>query len=664
MSRGLYFYLALQNLKKNRKTCLPYLLTCICSVTMFYFMSFLANNPGMDQVPEGRNLVTILNMGTCVIAVFSFIFLIYTNSFLMKRRKKELGLYNILGMEKKHIGWVLMWETLMNAVCSLAGGILLGVLGSKLIFLVLLKLLCLPVQLGFYVPFKSVCLTAVLFGVIFLLTCLNNLRQVHMASPSELLKGSNVGEKEPKTRWLLVIAGVVCLGAGYWLTITTTSIMDALGNFLIAVLLVMAGTYCLFIAVSVAILKLLKRCRRFYYQTSHFTAVSGMIFRMKQNVAGLANICILSTGVLLMTATTVCLYIGREEILKARFPQEVSISAYHIDEKQWAGLQDIEKQVLEEENLKMQKPLSWRTAGFAAVVQGEQMNLISEDETWQSFQEEDQAAEVVLVPLEDYNAVTGEERSLTQNQVLLYVNKKGVDGRKKVFLGSKEWEVAEELPELFTESKVSEPMVNTYYLIMDSVDTVINIQRETTGEETLTYQKAYNLSGDSETFEDAENRLGGRMNEAVPDPAYVHVDGRQLNRASFYSLYGSLFFLGVFLGLLFLMATALIIYYKQISEGYDDRQKFEIMQKVGMSKREVARTISSQILMVFFLPLVTAVMHIGFAFPLVRRIMRMFNLYNTGLFVTCTLAAIGCFALVYAAIYILTARMYYKIVNE
>ena len=365
-----------------------------------------------------------------------------------------------------------------------------------------------------------------------------------------------------------------------------------------------------------------------------------------------------------MTATTVCLYIGREEILKARFPQEVSISAYHIDEKQWAGLQDIEKQVLEEENLKMQKPLSWRTAGFAAVVQGEQMNLISEDETWQSFQEEDQAAEVVLVPLEDYNAVTGEERSLTQNQVLLYVNKKGVDGRKKVFLGSKEWEVAEELPELFTESKVSEPMVNTYYLIMDSVDTVINIQRETTGEETLTYQKAYNLSGDSETFEDAENRLGGRMNEAVPDPAYVHVDGRQLNRASFYSLYGSLFFLGVFLGLLFLMATALIIYYKQISEGYDDRQKFEIMQKVGMSKREVARTISSQILMVFFLPLVTAVMHIGFAFPLVRRIMRMFNLYNTGLFVACTLAAIGCFALVYAAIYILTARMYYKIVNE
>ena len=663
MNKGLYLKLALQNLKKNRKTCLPYLLTCICSVTMFYFMSFLAHNPGMEQVPESRSLVSILNMGTCVIAIFSFIFLIYTNSFLTKRRQKELGLYNILGMEKRHIGWVLMWETLINAVCSLTGGILLGILGSKLIFLVLLKLLCLPVQLGFYVPVESVCMTGALFAVIFLLSCLNNLRQVHMASPAELLKGSSVGEKEPKTRWLLAAAGVVCLGVGYWIAVTTTSILDTLGNFLIAVLLVMAGTYCLFIAVSVAVLKLLQKCKKFYYQTSHFTAVSGMIYRMKQNAAGLANICILSTGVLLLTATTVCLYIGREEILKGRYPKEVSISAYDIDEKQWARLQEIEKQLLDEENLQMKEPVSWRTADFAAVVQGERMDIASE-EMGQVLAEEDQMAGVVLVPLEDYNAAMGEDRSLDPDQILLFVNRKGMDGRKKVSLAGREWKVAEELPELFAESKVSEPMINTYYLIMDSVDTVKSIQRETTGEEMLTYQKSYNLSGSSEKFEDAENQLGIRMNGAVSDAAYVYVDGRQLNRASFYSLYGSLFFLGIFLGLLFLMATALIIYYKQISEGYDDRQKFEIMQKVGMSKREVARTISSQILMVFFLPLLTAVMHIGFAFPLVRRIMKMFNLYNTGLFVTCTLAAIGCFALVYAAIYILTARMYYKIVNE
>lgn len=364
-----------------------------------------------------------------------------------------------------------------------------------------------------------------------------------------------------------------------------------------------------------------------------------------------------------MTATTVCLYIGREEILKGRYPKEVSISAYDIDEKQWARLQEIEKQLLDEENLQMKDPVSWRTANFAAVVQGEQMDIVSE-EMGQVLAEEDQMAGVVLVPLEDYNAATGEERSLGPDQILFFVNKKGMDGRKKVSLAGREWKVAEELPELFAESKVSEPMIKTYYLIMDSVETVKSIQRETTKEEMLTYQKSYNLSGSSEKFEDAENQLGIRMNGAVSDLAYVYVDGRQLNRASFYSLYGSLFFLGILLGLLFLMATALIIYYKQISEGYDDRQKFEIMQKVGMSKREVARTISSQILMVFFLPLLTAVMHIGFAFPLVRRIMKMFSLYNTGLFVTCTLAAIGCFALVYAAIYILTARMYYKIVNE
>ena len=667
MSKGFYFKLALQNMKKNKRTCLPYLFTCVCSVMMYYFMSFLTLNPGMDKMPSGRNVRSIMGMGTAVITIFSLVFLFYTNSFLMKRRKKELGLYNILGMEKKHIGLMLFCETFINGVVSLALGLLLGILGSKLIFLFLLKLLSFPATLGFYVAGKSIVRALTLFGVIFLLSYLNNLRQIHMANPAELLQGGNVGEKEPKTRWLLVILGIFCLGGGYWIAVTTESPMEAISYFFVAVVLVMAGTYCLFVAVSVAALKTLRKWKGFYYKTRHFTAVSGMIFLMKQNAVGLANICILSTGVLLMISTTVCLYIGREEIVAGRYPQEVSISAHHIELEEWEELQRAEQNVLQKWVLEQENPLFWRDVQIAVILQGERMVSLSEDDEDKMLTVGmEKIAGVAFIPLEDYNACMGENRSLEPGQALLFTNHKGLDGRKELVIDEEQWEIVEELPEIFAENKVGDPMLNNYYVVVDSVETMERMAEEKPTLGGLTYQKSYDLSGDPKVFEQAEDELSARAAELASQSKqdyYVQVGARELNRRNFYQTYGGLFFLGIFLGLLFLMATALIIYYKQLSEGYEDRQRFEIMQKVGMSKREVRRSISSQILIVFFLPLFTAMVHIGFAFPLMKRLLALMNLYNVGLFAVCTLATIGCFALVYGVIYALTARTYYRIVN-
>lgn len=662
MRRGFYLKLALQNMAKNKRTCLPYLFTCICSVMMYYFMSFLTLNPGMEQMPSGQNVQSIMRLGTGVITIFSLIFLFYTNSFLMKRRKKELGLYNILGMEKKHIGWVLFWETLVNAVISLILGLLLGILGSKLIFLFLLRLLDFPVTFGFFISVQSIRATVFLFGGIFLLSFFNNLWQISRADPVELLRGGNVGEKEPKTRWFLALAGISCLGGGYWIAVTTESVLAALPYFFVAVVLVMAGTYCLFVAVSVAVLKLLRSWKGFYYQTEHFTAISGMIYRMKQNAVGLANICILSTGVLLMISTTVCLFIGREAIVAGRYPREVSVAAHGIDEAAFERSQEIESQVLAQWDLKQENVVTCRSVQMIAWDQGDDLVGLTGDGDF--LEKMEKIVGVAFIPLEDYNACMGEERTLEPGEVLFFTNKKGMDGRSELAIDGERWTVAEELDTFFTEKKVGSPMINTYYLVVDSVETLKRLTESDAVSEDIIYQKDYDLSGDPEVFEEAEEQLSQQLAPLAEDPAYIQVGGRERNRRSFYSTYGGLFFLGIFLGLLFLMATVLIIYYKQLSEGYEDRQRFEIMQKVGMSKREVRRSISSQILIVFFLPLVTAVVHIGFAFPLMRRLLALMNLYDTRLFAGCTLATIGCFALVYAAIYVLTARTYYRIVNE
>ncbi len=658
MNKGLYRKLAWQNMKNHHRTYVPYILTCICTTAMFYIMNFLNASQGVKKLPHGRDIQMILAMGTGVIAIFSVIFLFYTNSFLMKKRKKEIGLYNILGMEKKHIARVLLWEIFIVAIISILSGIFLGIVGSKLMFMILLKLIGMPVPLGFEISVDVIKNTAALFCAIYLLSYLNNLRQIHLARPVELLSGSQVGEREPKSNWLLVILGVLCLGSGYYIAITTESVLTALAYFFPAVVLVMIGTYCLFTAISIVALKLLRKNRKFYYKTRHFISVSGLIYRMKQNAVGLANICILSTGVLLMISTTVSLYVGREDVLRERYPKEIQIQ---VEDENEENMEKISSQLLKEYDLKAKDELKFHFT--SEVMLQEKDGFVSRSKKQGASEAANDIAGVVYIPLEEYNHYMGRSVELRENEALLFVNTRKAYGKDEIKIKDQIFRIKEELEKIFIDVKSYLPTTRTYYLVVKDLDIAKRMTDDSDYGNPVSSFLMYDLEGDETKFSDFSQAVMDKMREVYPPDTYFMVEGRTGNRDTFQKIDGGFLFLGVFLGCLFLMGTTLIIYYKQVSEGYEDHQRFQIMRKVGLSKREVKASIRSQILLVFFLPLVMAMVHIVMAFPLISRLMALMYLTNMPLFAVCTAATVLVFVVVYAVIFLLTARTYNKIVN-
>lgn len=660
MSRFFYAKLAATNLKKNAQTYLPYILTCICTVMMYYIMGFLSENEGLGNMAGGSHMQTILSLGSYVIAIFATIFLFYTHSFLIKRRKKEFGLFNILGMEKKHISKVLMFETLYVAVISLGAGLLGGILFSKLIFMVLLKILNFEVPLGFSVSGPALAAVPLLFGGIFLLTLLNTLRQIHLAKPVELLKGGQTGEKEPQTKWLLVMIGTLSLGGGYYISLTTQSPLAALTQFFIAVILVMVGTYCLFTAGSIAVLKLLRRNKSYYYQTRHFTAVAGMMYRMKQNAIGLANICIMATAVLVMVSTTVSLYIGMEDVLRTRYPQNIMISTPVPAHQSAEGLQMSVHKVLAQHRLEGKNMLDYRYADFAGNQEGD--TVITDESKISNASSS--VRQFYVIPLEDYNRLTNRTASLGDNEIMIY-SSRNVYEEDTLTVLNRTFTVKERLDSFFENSLDRVSIMGNYYIVVKDID-IVKAMEKARAEENgydpsgyryyLGFDLDANEAGISAVYQDIRTAVGS----AYPDS---RIESPVAAKASFFAVYGGLFFLGIFLGALFIMATVLIIYYKQVSEGYDDKARFEIMQKVGMSREEVKGSIRSQVLTVFFLPLLTAGIHIAFAFPIITKLLAVLNLTNVGLFAWCTVGTILVFALLYAIVYGLTAKVYYRIVS-
>ena len=653
MSKLFYPKLALTNIRKNRQTYFPYILACIGSIMMFYIMHSISTSPGLLQMSGGETILLILNLGNIVIGFFSAIFLFYTNSFLIKRRKKEIGLYNILGMEKKHIARMLFYETLFTALIALALGLAGGMLLSKLMFWLLLRLLNFSVPIAFGVSLQSVGTTATLFALIFLATLFFTLRQIHVANPVELLRGGQVGEKEPKTKGLLAVIGVLCLGAGYYLALWVESPVDAIFVFFVAVLLVMAGTYALFTAGSIAILKLLRRNKRFYYQTKHFTAVSGMIYRMKQNALGLANICILSTAVLVVLSTTVCLYVGREEVVNRMYPRDVAVYGKESSEAQFQQTLQLTREQAQQHGLTLENELAYRYEPYAAIRDGSVFFLDANSYDYTSV------CQLILMTQEEYNRIQGDSVTLARDEALIY----GLDGRyggDAITLGGQRFVIRQELDTMNT-AEQSGQLIKAYYVVLADEAVIRDIARGA-GLEPPAGMKFYighDLRGDLE----AQDAYTGGLSEQVVENRAGYVDSRRESQAAFYSLYGGFFFLGIFLGILFLMATALIIYYKQVSEGYDDKARFEIMQKVGMSRQEIKATIRSQIVMVFFLPLAAAVVHIAFAFSVITQLLSIFGLTNFRLFLGCTAATIALFAVIYFIVYSWTQRVYYRIVE-
>lgn len=642
MNNFIYEKLAVTNLKNNRKTYVPYIFTGVLTVMMFYIIDALSRGKGITQ----DTLKICLQYATGVIIVFAVIFLFYTNSFLIKRRKKEIGVYNILGMGKRHIARMMAVETILTAGISILGGLVFGIIFGKLMYLLLLKILHNSVDMQFSVNGTAIVQTVILFAGIFLLTYLYNILQIQMVNPVELLHGGNQGEKEPKSRWLLVIVGVAALGNGYWIALTTEAPLEVLLKFFVAVVCVIIGTYALFIAGSIVVLKILRKNKAYYYNPKHFTSVSGMIYRMKQNGAGLANICVLSTMVLVMVSTTVSLYAGMEDILDSRFPRDVSIVCNEADTNKEETLQRLIKEQCEKAGVKITDRVRYRYGSMNAVLKGNNLEKVEQ------YYPDNHFYYVEMITQEEYNRIEKQNVSLKEQEILTYTTN-GKCGKKQINIAGQNYQVKKELSEMTSQPKSTAEMYKTLYIVFANAEQIERI-------ESFSYADKFNLKGDDGKQKETLEQIQNEFYEKFPDGT---MESRMLSRSSFYELYGGLFFIGIYLGSMFIMATVLIIYYKQISEGYDDRERYQIMQKVGMSKKEVKRSIRSQVLSVFFLPLVVAAIHVAVAFKVMTKILGVLNLTNVSLFAVCTIITIAVFAVFYIIVYSITAKEYYRIVN-
>ena len=672
MHKGIFSRLAKQNIRNNKSTYIPYIITCIFCIAMIYMMEFLRDCPTLDQaVRQADEVRMIVFTGEIVVEIFCIIFLIYSNSFLMKRRQKEIGLYNILGLERNHIGIVMFLETIITSIGSLAGGIAAGIIGSKLALLLLLKLLHIPSVLGFYISVKGIFTCLFMFGIIFLMILFLNLAKIHLSRPVELLRGNNTGEKEPVAKWLMALIGFICLGAGYYLAVTTESPIKAITIFLLAVILVMAGTYLLFTAGSIVILKFLRRRKSFYYRTGNFISISGMLYRMKQNAIGLASICILSTGVLLMIAMTVSIYFGMNDIMLNRYPYDVDMSVTSISEEECQTAIEAFEKAIADNKVPVEKSVEEIYLDIVCSKNGDQI-LIKPANT---IRNSDSVLVLSLLDQAEYERLTGISANLNDGEIFAWypsaVQKDSVTVDETEFT-VKKW--LDKNPLTCGEDAVSDNAVlvvtDEDFKKFDEMRTEMykGVSSAPAGED-LTLHLGLDITGSETDKIDfgtpvMEVVKDLKKNGGLSENSWITSVIRQQEYESYYADNGSLLFIGIFLGSLFLMGTAMIIYYKQISEGYEDQKRFEIMQKVGLSRREVRSSVRRQILMVFFLPLLMAMLHITMAFPMIRRMLLLFGMTNTKLFIGCTAGTVLIFAVVYGLIYLMTARSYYHIVER
>lgn len=668
----LYFKLAKTNLSNNKPFYIPYIISSIITVAMLYMMSFLSDNKGLNKIMGADSLAIIFRLGVGIIVIFSYIFLFYTNSFIIKRRKKEIGVYNILGMEKRHLSKVLFVETIYSAIISLVCGIIVGIAFSEFILMVLYGIIGIHKTVEFFVNIHGIILCVVSFGILFLLTFLYNFMQIKLANPIELLRGTNVGEREPKTKIFMTIVGVVCLAIAYYIAITTENPLNVLTLFFVAVLLVIIGTFALFTAGSIALLKLLRNNKKFYYNKRHFMAVSGMLYRMKQNAAGLASICILSTMVLVVISTTVSMYVGIQDELMARYPNDVCVTVDYnsvIDKSS-----EIEKAIFDEidsAEVKNKKAFS-----YLSVFVGQKGDNFTTDKEHLSYQN---SYLFYILSKDDFikrdNSFKDKIGNISKGEAVVVLNKKY--DKKDIKIFGKNYKVNKSFEHMEDNDLYMISTLNGLgYIILDndeSVQELYDMQEKMLGKGANYYTnkirfdfKSGNKKQKAAAYKKIDNVVKKYFKENKNDKKEISsywVESRQENEQNFYLLYGGLFFLGIFLGTMFLMVTVMIIFYKQITEGYDDRERYQILEKVGMSSREVKDTIKLQIRIVFVLPIFAAAVHVTAAFPMVNRLLKMLNLNNEKLFAGCLAATIIVFAVIYYLVFKVTSRAYYKIVK-
>ena len=630
---------------------------------MYYMVSSLSMNPNMMNMIGGDVMQQILSLGIYVITVFAVIFLFYTNSFLIKRRKRDFGLFNILGMEKKHLSIVIALESMIVFLVSMVLGIGIGILLDKAFYLLIAKMLNASIALGFYISYQSIVNSIILFLIIFVLMYLFSLIQINLSNPIELLHGDQHGEKEPKTKWLLALIGLICLGTGYYMSVSIQDPVTAFAFFMVAVILVVIGTYMLFTAGSIVILKLLRKNKRYYYKTNHFISVSNMIYRMKQNAVGLGNICILSTMVLVMLSTTISLWVGMNDIIETRFPRDITVSINSVDSNQALYTIDDMNYAIEQAGIQTEDELVYRTLSVSAFNQGNTYTFGNEN---MSLQDISNVVVLYFITLDDYNRTEGTNVSLAPDEVLVFPSGKQFD-HKTIDIASNTFKVKGILDSIKADSNYSANLQNSMFVVVDSMDTLFmidDLQKQAYGDNASYIHTSYDFNLSKSEGMSVKEATDALIANYPGDTTYMMVDTQEGNYEDLLSLYASFLFIGIFLSFLFIMATVLIMYYKQITEGYEDKKRFEIMQKVGLDKREVKKTINSQVLTVFFLPLVVAAIHIVFAFPMIEKMLRLLYLDNTNLYIMTTVICFGVFALVYVLIYFLTSKVYYGIVRN
>ena len=671
-------------MKSNRRFYLPYILTVIGTAAAFYIMAAIVSDPGSKELAAGTSngpmyVSMFMTLGMFVLGLFSCIFLLYTNSFLMKRRQKELGLYSVLGMSKTNIAGIMVFEALYIALIGIGGGIAVGILLTKLVSLALFRLMRLPVPFGFSVQPIAIIIVVLFFAGLILLTLLANLAKVGRSRPVELLRGGNVGEKEPKANWFLTIVGVLFLGAGYAVAMLVDNPGMAVAVYFLAVFAVIIGTYCLFTSVSIAVLKALRRNKRYYYKAKHFISVSGMLYRMKRNAVGLANICILCTMVMVMVSGTLSLYLGSEEQVNTFCPADVVVeTTYYASSTE----DHVYNEETGEETIEYHTPYdaaamdAWFEDYFAAHKLTPSSAKAVEYYTFTAVDSEDHVSLVTAVTAETYAQLTGEAApELAPGEALAHVPSGYKFGDGLNFLDKDGNTLS---IQFVGEAQLSSAQVelNTAILSQSEDDDIVLVVPDTAallelvaGQENGSYvwRGQYDFDASDEALAAMVDDYFAASSEGDGvDAGYydvLRIDLRSETERDVYGLSGGFLFLGVFLGIVFLMATVLIIYYKQVSEGYEDNARFEIMRKVGLSEREARRAIRSQILTVFFMPILVAAIHIAFDFNLVVLLLRLFSLTNVKLTALCTLGTLLVFCAVYAVVYALTARSYYKIVR-
>lgn len=670
MKRVFYPKLALSGMCCSRRIYFPYILAGSVMVMMYYILSFLRRSPVIEKMEGGSVILTLLPLGCVVVAVFSLLLLFYASSFLVKQRYREFGLYSILGMDKRNITRVMFWDSLFSGLIAIAVGLVAGIALSKAAELTLLNMLDMEVSFELSIGLSALVRTLLVYSAIYFMLLLSSIIRVRRSKPLELMQSSRVGEKRPKCSRAAAVLGVILLGVAYYLAVSIEEPLTALFTFFIAVLLVIVGTYMLFVSGSVALCRLLQKNKSYYYKPAHFVSVSSMAFRMKRNGAGLASICILMTMVLVMISSTASLYFGEEDSLKRRYPGGVNISVTsgisdNLSDENISSVKDIILSYCTEK----EAILDYGSCSVAGMINenGITINVANADEVLISSYEN--LGYMYVVSLEDYNKMTGETKTLADDECMIYSSRISTRWETFGMEYGETYRVKERLAEYRENEEALAMIMPSVYVVINDTEKFLEPIKDlktALGESYIIYE--WNCYFDAASDEDEisaaneiEEKLRSYFKESAAD---ISVKSRSDQRGRFLEMYGSLFFLGIMLSIVFLLAAVLIIYYKQLSEGYEDRKRFDIMQKLGMTKCDIRKSINSQTLTVFFAPLIMAGMHLAFAYPFVSKILLMFAFDNHALNIAVNLACLIVFGIFYGIVYKLTSVTYYRIVSE